>query len=70
LEDFIAGRLDEPVGSRDSLTALVRHRQPDVLGRTEWRAIDQAELESGKDAGRPRVKFTNVVEMVEAGRVG
>jgi ferredoxin--NADP+ reductase len=47
---------------------LVRSRQPDVVDADGWRAIDAAEIARGAAAGRPRVKFTSVQDMLAAAR--
>jgi ferredoxin--NADP+ reductase len=46
--------------------ALVRSRQPDFLTYDDWRTLDQLEIERGRLAGRPRVKFTQLSEMLVA----
>lgn len=69
LEDFQAGRLDRPVGSRTDLNRLVAARQPARIDYRGWQAVDAAERARGAASGRPRVKLTDVQEMVDAARV-
>jgi ferredoxin/flavodoxin---NADP+ reductase len=64
IEDFMSGKLATPEGNRQSLQRLLSERQPDQIDGAGWHAIDQAERERGESAGRPRVKFTDVAEMV------
>ena len=45
---------------------MVRLRQPAVLSYEDWLRIDAAELAAGMAAGRPRVKFTTLDEMLAA----
>ncbi|WP_280468711.1 FAD-dependent oxidoreductase [Nocardia cyriacigeorgica] len=66
IADFIAGKLATPRGDRAALRALVQQRQPDLVDRDGWRAIDQAERTAGKSAGRPRVKFTTRPDLLKA----
>ncbi|MGW6702180.1 FAD-dependent oxidoreductase [Nocardia sp. NPDC055049] len=66
--DFVAGRLTAPTGDRAALTALVNERQPDVVDRAGWKAIDQAERSAGAATGRPRVKFTDHADLLDAAR--
>lgn len=66
VDDFNAGVLTDPVDRPTALDRLVRARQPDVIDAAGWRAIDDAETARGRDAGRPRVKFTDVADMVAA----
>ncbi|MBJ8347963.1 FAD-dependent oxidoreductase [Antrihabitans sp. YC2-6] len=68
LEDFMAGRLEAPTGGRAELAKLLADRQKDIVGRDGWRAIDTEERKRGKDAGRPRVKFTSVDELLQAAK--
>ncbi|MFD1814595.1 FAD-dependent oxidoreductase [Rhodococcus gannanensis] len=58
LEDFEAGRLSEPTGDREALTALVAERVPGFVDKARWQAVDAAEKAAGRSAGRPRVKGT------------
>jgi len=69
LEDLAEGRLPTPeVGDPDAARALVAHRNPDVVSYSGWEAIDAAEKAAGEPLGRPRVKFTQVSEMLAASR--
>lgn len=47
-----------------AVEALVRERQPDFVTYEDWEKIDEAELAKGKAANRPRVKFTNIDDML------
>jgi ferredoxin--NADP+ reductase len=64
--DFNAGRLADPVARPEALAQLVHERRPDVVDSAGWRAIDAAEITRGGHDGRPRKKFTDVVEMLAA----
>lgn len=66
VEDFNAGLLDDPVARPAALTRLVRDRQPAAVDAAGWQAIDAAEISRGQVAGRPRVKFTSVPDMLTA----
>lgn len=68
IADFIAGKLAAPTGDRDALRALIRERQPDLVDRAGWKAIDQAERGAGKNSGRPRVKFTTRPDLLQAAK--
>jgi ferredoxin--NADP+ reductase len=50
----------------DCIEKLVRERQPRFVTYADWLKLDELELERGKAAGRPRVKFTTVDEMLKA----
>ena len=47
-----------------AVEALLRERQPDIVTYEDWEKIDQAELAKGEAANRPRVKFTNIEDML------
>lgn len=64
--DFNAGKLDEPAAAPRALDELVAARQPDAVDARGWRAIDAAEVARGGAEGRPRNKFTDVVDMLAA----
>ncbi len=64
-EDVKAGLAGRAVESRAALDKLLAGRQPDVVGFDGWRALDQAELAAGREAGRPRVKVTDTAAMIE-----
>ncbi|BBY57728.1 FAD-dependent oxidoreductase [Mycolicibacterium sarraceniae] len=64
VDDFNAGLLTDPAARPALLDKLIRCRQPDVVDTAGWRAIDAAETARGDAEGRPRVKFTEVADMV------
>jgi ferredoxin--NADP+ reductase len=56
VEDIVSGKLHKPESpDRERLEAFVREAKLDVL-----------EIERGKAAGRPRLKFTTLEEILEA----
>jgi ferredoxin--NADP+ reductase len=67
LEDFSTGSILQP-SHADALSAekFIGGRKPDYFSYTDWKCLDQLELERGKACGRPRVKFTSVEEMKQA----
>ncbi|MFC7446785.1 FAD-dependent oxidoreductase [Rhodococcus daqingensis] len=69
LEDFQSGSLSRPVGSRKELTKLIAQRQPARIDHRGWQAIDAAERARGAASGRPRVKITDIDEMLGASRI-
>lgn len=68
IADFVGGKLAAPSADRDALRALVESRQPDLVDRAGWKAIDAAEKSAGKSAGRPRVKFATRDTLLKAAR--
>ena len=68
LEDSAAGKLTGNSVNPDpeSLPALLRARGVAFVSFADWKAIDRAELERGKAAGKIREKFTDIPEMLAA----
>jgi ferredoxin--NADP+ reductase len=52
----------EPDG--EAVEALLRERQPDLVTYAGWEAIDRHERALGEPAGRPRVKLTEIDELL------
>ena len=65
LDDLAAGKLPEAGDDPDALLELLHERAGDHVTFAGWEAIDAVERERGEPAGRPRVKFTRVDEMLE-----
>ncbi|TQF65351.1 4Fe-4S ferredoxin [Rhodococcus spelaei] len=63
VDDFNAGRLREPRSAAPALVDLVRSRQPAVIDRAGWQAIDRAELERGAAGARVREKIVDPDEL-------
>jgi ferredoxin--NADP+ reductase len=65
LEDLAAERTLNPAEpSRVAADRMIRERQAQCVGYAEWLKLNQLELERGRAAGRPRLKFTSVDEML------
>ena len=65
VEDIGTGVHFSPVETaRGALETLLRERQPNLVTYEDWKKIDQAELARGEATNRPRVKFTNVDDML------
>ena len=47
---------------------LLSERKPDAVLLHNWSAIDRVERDAGRTAGRPRVKLTSRVDLLEAAR--
>ena len=67
LEDLGEGRVLEPESpSADSAEKLVRERQPNFFSYEDWNRLDELEIGKGEPQDRPRVKYTDVREMLAA----
>lgn len=68
LADAVSGRLAPAARTAADLDQLLVDRGIDVVSWSDWQAIDRAEAERGRAAGRPREKFVSVEEMLDAVR--
>jgi len=50
----------------ESVEALLRERQPELVTYAGWEAIDRRERSLGEPAGRPRVKLTTIEDLLRA----
>lgn len=68
VDDFNGGILRVPEAGVADLTRLVHRRQPAVIDRAGWRAIDAEELRRGAERGQVREKISDVAELVAIAR--
>jgi ferredoxin--NADP+ reductase len=72
LED-LPGLILRPQGGRQQLVESISRRSVPVIGLPEWLKIDAAECAMGRQANKPREKFTRVTDMLDVvsqGRIG
>ncbi len=66
-EDLARGAMLHPSRPEAAAAeALVRQRQPNYVSYADWVRLNELEVARGRAAGRPRVKFTRVEEMLAA----
>jgi ferredoxin--NADP+ reductase len=67
LADLAAGKHLAPAHPElDAATQLVQQKQPHFVTYEDWLRLDEMETAAGAEQGRPRVKFTEVDEMLAA----
>lgn len=67
LEDIKAGNHFNPEAPAfDAVSQFLSSRQPHLVSYREWTLLDQMERERGEASGRPRVKFTDHSDMLDA----
>ncbi|MGL4650920.1 MAG: NADP oxidoreductase, partial [Caldilineaceae bacterium] len=67
LTDALTGDMLTPSRpSRTDLDALLAGRGVEVVTYADWQTLDRLEQEAGAAAGRPRVKFSRVEDMMAA----
>lgn len=65
LADIAAGALPTVADDVSPIDALLAERQVRVTSWADWQTLDKAEQERGAASGRPRLKITNVQEMLD-----
>ena len=67
MEDFETGMHFSPAApGADAAENMVRACQPDYVSWEDWERIDAMEVERGQSSGRPRVKYIDASEVLEA----
>jgi ferredoxin--NADP+ reductase len=66
IEDYTGGRLTEPREDPESLTELIRTRQPEALAFADWQVIDKHERSTTPRA--PRQKIITIADMLRVAR--
>lgn len=67
MEDLQAGEVLSPLhADAEAADKLVHERQPHALSYADWLRLNELEIEKGRAAGRSRIKFTRVADMLEA----
>jgi ferredoxin--NADP+ reductase len=67
LAEDLAGGAVAPAGDeREPIDAVLAERGVDVVTVDGWRTIDRQEVERGRDAERPRVKFASREDLLDA----
>jgi ferredoxin/flavodoxin---NADP+ reductase len=67
LEDARNGKVLSPTApSHEAVESLLRQRGVNVVTYADWQLLDALEQSNGAAAGRPRLKYTRVEEMLDA----
>jgi ferredoxin--NADP+ reductase len=67
MEDLAADRILAPAEpDADAAERLIRERRPRCVSYQDWLKLNQIEVSRGRAAGRPRIKFTHVEDMLAA----
>ena len=69
MED-LPGLISRPQGGRRQLFETISRRSAPVIGLPEWLKIDAAECAMGRQANKPREKFTRIVDMIDVASQG
>ncbi len=67
IEDILANKHIVPEKPHpDQLLELITKRQPDYFSYDDWLRLNELEISRGEAAGRPRLKYTSVEDMINA----
>jgi hypothetical protein len=66
LADFDDGKLAGDIAAPEGLSTLLAQRGLAPLTWRHWQNIDAEERRRGAEAGRPRMKFVDIAEMLTA----
>jgi ferredoxin--NADP+ reductase len=67
LEDLAQGKILRPKHPEVAAArSLIRERQPNYFTYADWLRLDELEVTKGQAAGRPRIKFTSLEDMLAA----
>lgn len=67
LSDLAAGEILQPLyPTADEAERLIRERQPVYFSFEDWQLLNELEVSRGEAIGRPRLKFSQIQEMIEA----
>ncbi len=67
LSDLAEGSVLQPdFPTAEAVSKLIHDRQPDFFSFEDWLHLDQLEVERGQALGRPRLKFTQISDMLAA----
>lgn len=67
LEDMRSGRTIAPeTPDREAAANFIREKQPKFFSYEDWLALDTLEVKNGEAIGRPRLKFTQIDDMLSA----
>ena len=69
IDDLGSGNVNVPEDpSIRGAEKLINQKVGEVVTYPEWQNIDRSELQRGKAEGRPRVKYTDVSEMISVAK--
>jgi ferredoxin--NADP+ reductase len=67
LEDLVRDSILKPKQPEVATArSLIRERQPNYFTYADWLRLDELEVSKGQAAGRPRIKFTSLEDMLAA----
>lgn len=66
IEDFAGGRHLNPPEPENPIEKLLEKTKPEYVSYRQWSVVDRKEIAKGEKTGRPRVKYTNVEDILKA----
>ena len=47
-----------------AIESLIKDRSDKFINYKQWQKVDQSEIERGQELGRPRLKYTDIEEIL------
>ncbi len=69
IEDISNDKLNKPQDTdTDSIERLLKERNDKFISYEQWQKVDKSEVQQGQKLGRPRLKYTDVDEILDIAR--
>jgi len=69
IDDISNNKFNNPeVDDSKSIETLIKERCPNFINYEQWQKVDQSEIERGQELGRPRLKYTDVDEILDVAK--
>jgi len=69
IDDISNNKFNNPeVDDSKSIETLIKERSPNFINYEQWQKVDQSEIERGQELGRPRLKYTDVYEILDVAK--
>jgi len=69
IDDIAANKFNKPqVVEPQAIEALIKERNDKFINYKQWQKVDQSEIERGQELGRPRLKYTDVDEILDVAK--
>ena len=69
IDDIAANKFNKPqVVEPQSIESLIKERNDKFINYKQWQKVDQSEIERGQQLGRPRLKYTDIEEILRVAK--
>ena len=69
VEDIAANKFNKPqITEPQAIEALIKERNERYINYEQWQKVDESEVKRGQELGRPRLKYTDIEEILRVGK--